>query len=406
MAGRRVAQTPREQRRRTSSAHAAPRPRRARGLRVALVLALAPAAAIGFGVTRIAAQPDAVTTLAAAGAGRASPMPARGLYPDATASGPALTTASPSPSRRGTAAKTTPSRTRTTTPPARKAVGLTAPAQQLPDLRYVAGSDSAAQTLDLHLPRRTGTPVPLVIDIHGGAFVEGGKSEDRGRIDALVSHGYAVASLNYRLSDEAPFPAGVKDVKAAVRWLRAASARYGIDPGAFAAWGDSAGGYFATMLGTTGRQRTTFDDPALGNAGVSSAVQAVVAFYAPVDFATMDAQAADPGGCSQGPQVHDEAGSPESRWLGAALPSVPAKVKAASPITYLKTAPTPPPFFLAHGTQDCNVPHGQSLQLVKALKAKKVPQSLTLLDAGHGGGAFDQLQTPAIAFLDKTFRRP
>jgi acetyl esterase/lipase len=367
------------------------------------VLALAPAAAVGFGVTRIAEQPDPVTALA--GAGSASPMPARALYPDATASGPALATSSPSLSRRTTTAKATRART-TTTAAARKAVGLTAPAQQLSDLRYVTGSDSPAQTLDLYLPKRTGKPVPLVIDIHGGAFVEGGKSEDRGRIDALVGRGYAVASLNYRLSAEAPFPAGVKDVKAAVRWLRATSARYGIDPTAFAAWGDSAGGYFATMLGTTSRQRTGFDDPALGNAGVSSAVQAVIAFYAPIDFATMDAQAADPGGCPQGPQVHDEAGSPESRWLGAALPSVPAKVKAASPLTYLKAAPTPPPFFLAHGRQDCNVPHGQSLQLVKALKAKKVPAALTLLDdAGHGGGAFDQLQTPAIAFLDKTFRR-
>ncbi len=407
MAGRRVAQTPREQRRRTSSAHAAPRPRRERGVRIALVLALAPAAAIGVGVTKLAEQPDAVTALAAVGAGSAPPMPARALYPDTTASGPALTTATPSPSRRATAAKATPTRGRTTTTaPKPRAVGLTAPAQQLSDLRYVTRSVSAAQTLDLYLPKRAGRPVPLVIDIHGGAFVEGGKSEDRARIDALVAHGYAVASLNYRLSKEAPFPAGVKDVKAAVRWLRASSARYGIDPGAFAAWGDSAGGYFAAMLGTTGRQRTTFDDPTLGSAGISSAVQAVVAFYAPTDFATMDTQAADPGGCPQGPQVHDEAGSPESRWLGAALPSVPAKVTAASPITYLKAAPAPPPFFLAHGKLDCNVPHGQSLQLVRALKAKKVPQSLTLVDeAGHGGGAFDQLQSPVIAFLDKTFRR-
>jgi len=165
-------------------------------------------------------------------------------------------------------------------------------------------------------------------------------------------------------------------------------------------------GYFATMLGTTSRQRTTFDDPALGNARVSSAVQAVVAFYAPVDFATMDAQAADPGGCTQGAQGHDEAGSPESRWLGRPLPSAVATVRAANPLTYLRATPAPPPFFVAHGTQDCNVPHGQSLELVKALKAKGVPQSLTLLDGvGHGGADFAQLQGRVIAFLDRTVGR-
>ncbi|MFZ0157790.1 MAG: alpha/beta hydrolase [Kineosporiaceae bacterium] len=383
-------------------------PRRVRVTRIAIVLALVPAAAIGTGLSRLGESPatETVTTLAGSGTSPSTRAPARVPYPDAASSAPVRVTGgtSPSPSRRPTTTRTTPTGTRTTT--RRPAVGLTAPAQQLTDLRYVTGSASPAQTLDLYLPERSGRPVPLVIDIHGGAFMAGGKSEDRGRIDALVADGYAVASPNYRLTDEAPFPAGVKDVKAAVRWLRASSARYGIDPDAFAAWGDSAGGYFATMLGTTSRQRTTFDDPALGNATVSSAVQAVVAFYAPVDFATMDAQAADPVGCTQGAQAHDEAGSPESRWLGRPLPSAVATVRAANPLTYLRATPAPPPFFVAHGTQDCNVPHGQSLELVKALKAKGVPQSLTLLDGvGHGGAEFGQLQGRVIAFLNRTVGR-
>jgi len=261
-------------------------PRHGRVTHIAIALALVPAAAIGAGLTRLGEPPvtETVTALAGSGGSPAAHLPARAPYPDAASSAPGRLTGatSPSPSRRLSTTKPTPASTRTTT--RRPAVGLIAPAQQLTDLHYVTGSASPAQTLDLYLPERTGRPVPLVIDIHGGAFMAGAKSEDAGRIDALVAQGYAVASLNYRLTDEAPFPAGVKDVKAAVRWLRASSARYGIDPGAFAAWGDSAGGYFATMLGTTSRQGTSFDDPTLGNATVSSAVQAVVAFYAPGEF--------------------------------------------------------------------------------------------------------------------------
>jgi acetyl esterase/lipase len=284
-------------------------------------------------------------------------------------------------------------------------IGLTAPAQEFADLAY-AGL-SPAQSLDLYLPRRTGRAVPLVIDIHGGAFMGGTKSDSRGRIDSLLARGYAVASVNYRLSEEAPFPAGVKDAKAAVRWLRAASPRYGLDPTRFAAWGDSAGGYFAVMLGSTSGVTTTFDDPALGNAGISSAVQAVVDFYGPVNFLTMDRQAVSPGGCAESPQVHDEAGSPESLWLGAPVQTVTSTARSANPITYFTGKGTPPPFFIAHGAADCDVPHGQSLELSAALRTRHIANSTYLLPGiGHGAPELDQQMSPlAIAFLGRTFAR-
>ena len=152
-----------------------------------------------------------------------------------------------------------------------------------------------------HLDARWTTgPVPLVIFVHGGAFVGGDKSMEDPYVAPILAAGYAAASLNYRLSGEARFPAGVQDVKAAVRFLRANAPRYGLDPDRFAAWGESAGGNLVAMIGTTGDQATMLDDPSLGNAGVSSAVQAVVDLYGPTDFLQMDAQFASttPAACN------------------------------------------------------------------------------------------------------------
>ena len=122
--------------------------------------------------------------------------------------------------------------------------------------------------------------------IHGGAFLMGDKTMGADEIAALVDAGFAAAALNYRLAGEARFPAAVQDVKAAVRFLRANAAEYGLDPDRF---GASAGGHLACMLGVTA-STTRFDDPALGHAGESSAVRAVASWFAPIDFLTMDEQ--------------------------------------------------------------------------------------------------------------------
>src|ERR1035438_8305255 len=124
------------------------------------------------------------------------------------------------------------------------------------------------QRLDLYLPRE-GKDLPLIINIHGGAFRGGDKAMDV-PLDYLA-RGYAVASINYRLSQDAIFPAQIEDCKAAVRWLRANASKYGLDPSHFAAWGSSAGGHLAAMVGTTGGVKE-YD---VGeNLGVSSRVQA------------------------------------------------------------------------------------------------------------------------------------
>lgn len=265
------------------------------------------------------------------------------------------------------------------------------------NLAYANASKS--QTLDLYLPAGEG-PFPLVINIHGGAFKVGDKRMlDTPVKRALLDAGYAVATINYRLSGEAVFPAAVLDAKAAVRFLRASAARYRLDPARFAAFGQSAGGNLASMLGTTGGV-AEFDDAALGNPAVSSRVQAVIDWFGPTDFLQMDRQAAEQG-CSAADQTHDLASSPESRYLGAAIQTVPDLAAKANPISYISA--DDPPFLLQKGSQDCTVPYAQSGLLADALKAAgRSVRFDTLTGAGHGGSAFTSAANvkALLVFLD------
>ena len=161
---------------------------------------------------------------------------------------------------------------------------------------------SGTQVLDLYLPEGDG-PFPVVVNIHPGGFFSGDKDMVPGSTGkALLQAGYAIASINYRLSGEATFPAAVLDAKAAVRFLRANAAKYNLNPDKIAAFGQSAGGNIASMLGTAG-DVAEFDDPSLGNAGVSSRVQAVINWFGPNDFSQMDAQAKAQG-CAASDQTH------------------------------------------------------------------------------------------------------
>ena len=190
------------------------------------------------------------------------------------------------------------------------------------DLAYVTDGHPR-QKLDLYMPGGGGTP-PLIIWIHGGAFRMGSK-EDGVPLEYLA-HGYAVASINYRLSQHAVFPAQIEDCKAAVRWLRAQRGEYGLDPQRFAAWGSSAGGHLAAMLGTTGDTKEFDVGEHLDR---SSRVQAVVDYFGPTDFLQMDAHRLPDG------MVHDTADSPESQLVGGPIQENKDKVARANPITYV-----------------------------------------------------------------------
>ena len=247
------------------------------------------------------------------------------------------------------------------------------------DIPYQEGSNS--KKLDVYLPAGSG-PFPVVINIHGGGFKFGDKSgvfETTGK--AFLNAGYALVSIDYRLSGEAPFPAAVQDAKAAVRFLRANAGEYKINPEKIALFGQSAGGNIAAMVATTANI-SDFDDPTFGNANVSSEVQAVINWFGPTDFVQMDAQAKVQG-CSASDQTHNNADSFESVYLGAAVPSVPELVKKSNPITYISK--DTPPFLIQKGDQDCTVPIENTKMLADALTAAGLDVQYDLLkNAGHG----------------------
>ncbi len=169
------------------------------------------------------------------------------------------------------------------------------------NLEYVKGGHER-QRLDLYVPEKADGPLPVIVWVHGGAWLTGSK-EGGGPALPFVGKGYAVASINYRLSQHAKFPAQIEDCKAAIRWLRANAKTYNLDPGRFGVWGASAGGHLVALLGTSGDVKDLE-----GNAGTddqSSRVQAVVDWFGPTDVTQM-------GGS------HDQPDSPEAEnfWSG------------------------------------------------------------------------------------------
>jgi acetyl esterase/lipase len=248
--------------------------------------------------------------------------------------------------------------------------------------------DGRSLRVDLRIPADAG-PFPLVVWIHGGGWLRGNKRLTPNH-PALrqLDRNYAVASIEYRLSGEATFPAQLHDCKAAIRWLRANAARYRLDPERIAVWGSSAGAHLAALLGTTGGD-PAFEDASMGNPGVSSRVQAVIDWYGPTDFLRMGAN-------------HDKPDSPESRLLGCPIQSCPDRAAQANPITHV--TPDDPPFFIQHGSADRTVPINQSELLHHALRSAGVPVTyVPLQGVGHKLSHFARNENlrRVEAFLDR-----
>jgi acetyl esterase/lipase len=264
------------------------------------------------------------------------------------------------------------------------------------DMPYVTDGHER-QKLDLYLPKAE-EKLPLIIWVHGGAWLAGSKTY--GVPLDYLSDGYAIASINYRLSRHAIFPAQIQDCKAAVRWLRANAQKYNLDPNCFGAWGPSAGGHLVAMLGTT--DDVNEFDACLGegspsrsgigeNLTVSSRVQAVADYFGPTDFLQMNEHRPPDG------MVHNTPDSPESRLIGGYIQDNKDKVARANPITYVTKGDTP--FLIVHGDMDPLVPHHQSELLEAALKKADVPVSFyTVKGAGHGG-----FKDPNVPKLTKEF---
>ena len=252
------------------------------------------------------------------------------------------------------------------------------------DLPYVTNGH-VRQQLDLYLPEGERS-LPLIVWIHGGAFRLGDKGD--GVPLEYVEQGYAVASINYRLSQHALYPAQIEDCKAAVRWLRAYAAQYGLDPQRVVAWGPSAGGHLAAMLGVTGHVRAFEVGEHLER---SSRVRAVVDYFGPTDFLQMDAHRLPHG------MVHDAPDSPESELVGGPIQEHPDRVAQANPIAYVR--PDAAPFLIVHGEVDPLVPHHQSELLVAALQEAGVEVSFYTVPGGGHGGFTD----PRVAILTRAF---
>jgi acetyl esterase/lipase len=261
------------------------------------------------------------------------------------------------------------------------------------NLEYVPGGHER-QRLDLYIPTKADTPLPVIVWIHGGAWLGGSKD---GGVPALlfVGKGYAVASINYRLSQHAVFPAQIQDCKAAIRWLRANAQTYNLNPERIGVWGASAGGHLVALLGTSGGVEDR--EGKGGHADQSSRVQAVVDFFGPTDFLQMDAHAV-PGARLK----HDPPTSPESRLIGGAIQENAEKVARANPIQYVTS--DAPPFLIVHGEQDPLVPCHQSELLYEALKrARSDATFYKIAGAGHGSPEFhtDMMRAAVLAFFDK-----
>jgi acetyl esterase/lipase len=264
----------------------------------------------------------------------------------------------------------------------------------LKDIDYVGGNNPR-QKLDILVPKDHSTKKrPLVVFIHGGGWLSGSKTDGLGVIQLLASTGdYVTATIGYRLTQEAGWPAQIFDCKAAIRFLRANADTYGIDPDHIGVMGMSAGGQLVSMLGTSGGEPSV--EGTLGKfPKVSSRVQCVVNFFGPTDFLTFFGADTSPDKARADQMV--------SQLLGKEDAEIKANAKSASAVTWISK--DDPPFLTAHGTKDTLVPFAQAEEIDGLLKKEGVESHLIAMQGGGHGFASDDLNKRIKLFLDMHLR--
>jgi len=243
--------------------------------------------------------------------------------------------------------------------------------------------------LDIYSPKSITHPLPVVLWIFGNRWSRGSKNHPP-PLD-LMSQGYIVVSIDYRLSGEAPFPAAIEDCKAAVRWIRANAAAYHFDPDHIGAWGHSAGGHLAALVGTSGGVAELDGGD---NSSFSSRVQAVCDMSGPSDILQFYEAVSN-----SNERIARMDRSSIEQFLGGSVEQNRAKAIAASPTTYVSK--DDPPFLIIHGEEDMTIPVSQSEVLASKLKAAGVQVTLIMAERrGHGVGG-PRFAPEITAFFDE-----
>lgn len=271
--------------------------------------------------------------------------------------------------------------------------------RMLQDVRYGAAL-GPSNLLDVYLPDppdADSAPLrPLLVWIHGGGWQAGTKEGCPGL--AMVPRGYAMASINYRYSQEAPFPAQIHDCKGAIRFLRARASEYHIDPARVGVWGASAGGHLVALLGTTNGMKD-LEGTVGGNLKQSSDVQCVADWFGPTDFVQFHAHAAADASTLPG----DVVGPMLLKLFGGTVEEKHDLAVLASPIAHISKSN--PPMLIQQGDKDPLVPAAQSQTFYDALKAAGVDATLEIIPgAGHGNGFGTPQALKLAAFFDKNLK--
>ncbi|MDF1825468.1 MAG: alpha/beta hydrolase [Verrucomicrobiales bacterium] len=264
------------------------------------------------------------------------------------------------------------------------------PANPLPgtavkrDIHY-ATHDDVELKLDLYRPQPLPeAPLPVVLWIHGGGWLNG--SKDKCRADFLAQKGFAVVSVGYRLTDVARWPGQIDDCSAAVKWVRDHAEAFQLDPDAVGAWGSSAGGHLVALMGT----RPTSDDTTIK-------LQAVCDWFGPTDLLTMP-----PNVVSETRTYEQVSQSNGAKLLGSPVPEARDLAKDASALYHVSSDDSP--FLIMHGSEDPGVPLVQSARFHEALKAAGVDSSFVIIEgAAHGGREFrtEEVKSQVINFFNE-----
>ncbi len=267
----------------------------------------------------------------------------------------------------------------------------------LADVTYSTIPGYRPMVVDIYMPPKKAGPKPLILYIHGGGWVSGHTrhagpmANFPAALARLASEGFVVASLEYRLAAEAPFPAPVQDARAALRFLKGSAAQYGIDTTRTGIWGGSAGGHLAALTALSCGD-TTLDVPGTHAAPGSECVQSAAIWYGVFDFGALSASR--PGGSDPA----------TGKLLGCTGPCTPAQYAAASPVSYID--PKDPPFLLIHGEADKTVPVAQSHLAEDRLKAAGVPVSAIYIpgvDHSFIGSTPAQTRTATLRAMNATY---